>query len=57
LKVESSVLPKEIVTEDEINEFVKGYKEMLGVDINKNNLMENSGLRHIAKLVKNNINF
>jgi hypothetical protein len=53
LKVESSILPKEIVTEDEINEFIKGYKEMLGVDIDQNNVKENSGLRHIAKLVNN----
>jgi hypothetical protein len=57
LKVESSVFPKEIVTEDEINEFVKGYKEILGVDIDKNSVKENSGLRHIAKLVKNNLEF
>jgi hypothetical protein len=56
LKVESSVFPKEIVTEDEINEFVKGYKEILGVDIDKNSVKENSGLRHIAKLVINIIN-
>ena len=41
------------MTEDEIEEFVKGYKETLGVDINKNNVAENSGLRHIAKLVDN----
>jgi hypothetical protein len=45
------------VTEDEIDEFVKGYKEILSVDIDKNNVKENSGLRHIAKLVINNLIF
>jgi hypothetical protein len=45
------------VSKDEINEFVKGYKEMLGVDIDQNNVKENNGLRHIAKLVKNNLEF
>jgi hypothetical protein len=39
------------LTEDQKDDFVKGYKEMLGVDINKNNVAENSGLRHISKLV------
>jgi hypothetical protein len=51
LKVESSGFPKGDLTKEEVDDFIKGYYDMLGVKLDKNNMMENSGLRHIAKLV------
>jgi hypothetical protein len=49
--VESSGFPKGVLTKEQVDEFIKGYYDMLGVKLDKNNVLENSGLRHIAKLV------
>lgn len=52
LKVEASGFTNNISTDEEKDEFIQTYFNQLGVVIEKENVFENSGLRHIAKLVK-----
>jgi hypothetical protein len=55
IKVEASGYPKEVKTEEEKDAFIKTYKDKYGIELDKNNIKFNPGMRHIAKLALNSL--
>lgn len=53
LKMESSGVPIDCITEDDITRFINAVRENKGIEIDRNLLKKNSGRRLIAKLIAN----
>lgn len=55
LKVEASGFPPGVESDEQKAEFVKKYKDELGIEINLENVKYNPGLRYIAKICLNSL--
>ena len=54
IKAENSGYPKGL-TEDLYDKFIKDFKDREGIELNKENIQSNPGLRNIAKLMLNSL--
>ena len=55
IKIEASGYPKDVVTEEDKDAFIETYKNKYGIELDKNNIKLNPGMRHIAKLALNSL--
>jgi DNA polymerase type B, organellar and viral len=53
LKTEASGFPEKVKTEDQINEYLENFLEKEGVQLNRENIQPNQGMRTFAKLCLN----
>jgi hypothetical protein len=55
LKVEASGFPSGVETDEQKAEFIKKYKDELGIEIRLDRVKYNPGLRYIAKICLNSL--
>lgn len=53
LKVENDDFPPELTTDEEIDSFIRVYKERFNIVLDKNNIKKNPNLRFVAKICAN----
>ena len=55
IKAEASGYPTHCITEEDKNEYVEKFERMEGISLDKEKIVQNSGLRFIAKLMLNSL--